>query len=430
MAILFLFLRPLFFFIYIASWYILCSPFWLTYLLVKCFVTSTSRAQLPAHVARQFAKRGMASEAARWYLKVRQDTNYKALVSFGLFGPRRNEIRRFFVDNRDKLPPDLRDVLGNLLWTDSLLTDKPSKSGELASDNRAIIELATRLVDAAHRPKDAEQIQKFRRFADECASAPDLAAALRQEFTHDQLEHKYKFDPVTSPINPQRAPATTIRVEHGPCCLCGTVGDWKGLDAYAKVAFHYERPAGGTGGTISWSYQRFIGWLRVLFCEKCVPLSVAEKWHNSRRRQALYWAVGIPLVAIGLAACLWYGDDQGRGDDASALKTVIEILLGIAFLCATVAIIISMIKYSPERHGFGFYRMRVGKFLDDEKDKLIAACDLSGSELRGIKGLQDVTPTANNVGFDIEPSQFKVVVRGDGDSNLAKGSNGVEWKVY
>jgi hypothetical protein len=424
-----LFLQPLFFLIYLVFWYILCAPFWLTYLLVKCFVTSTSRAQLPAHVARQFAKRGMTSEAARWYLKARQDRHYESLVSFGLFGPRRNEIRLFFVSNRDKLPSELRDVLGNLLWTEALLTDKPSKSGELASDNPAIIELVTQLVDAAHRPKDADQIQKFHRLADECASAPGLVAALRQEFTYGQLEHKYKFEPVSSPVNPERAPATTIRVERGPCCLCGAVGDWNGLDAYAKVAFYYSRPAGGSGGTISWSYQRFIGWLRVLFCEKCVPQSVAEEWHNGRRRQAMYWAVGIPLVAIGLAACIWFGDDQGRGDDASNLKTVIGVLLGVAFLCATVAVIKSMVKYSTEQHGFPFYRMRASKFLDDEKDKLIAACNLSGSELRGIKGLQDVTPTANNVGFDIEPSQFKVVIRSNGDSNLAKGSNGVEWKV-
>ena len=111
-------------------------------------------------------------------------------MSFGLFGPRRNEIRRFFVGNRDKLPSELRDVLGNLLWTEALLTNEPSKSGELASDNPAIIELVTQLVDAAHRPKDTDQIQKFHRLADECSSTPGLVAALRQEFTHDRLEHK------------------------------------------------------------------------------------------------------------------------------------------------------------------------------------------------------------------------------------------------
>lgn len=64
-----LFIQPLFFFIILAFWYILCAPFWIVY----AFWISTSRAQLPAQVARQFAKRGMASEAARWYLcEVRQ----------------------------------------------------------------------------------------------------------------------------------------------------------------------------------------------------------------------------------------------------------------------------------------------------------------------------------------------------------------------
>lgn len=245
-----------------------------------------------------------------------------------------------------------------------------------------------------------------------------------------QFENKYRFEPVSSPINPERAGVAKVRVERGPCCLCGTVGDWKGLDAYAKVAFYFQVSARrASGGTIDWNYERYIGSLRVLFCEKCVPQSVAEKWHNSLQREGLRWAIAIPFLAIGLSACLWFGDNQGRGSDASNLQIVIGLILGVGFLSAIVLFNKNTVKYSPELPEFSFYVMRVGKFLDDEKDKLIAACDLSGSELKGIDGVEDAIPTAKNVRFDIEPHQFNVAISEHGKSNLAKGSNGVEWKA-
>ena len=51
-------------------------------------------------------------------------------------------------------------------------------------------------------------------------------------------------------------------------------------------------------------------------------------------------------MAIGLAACLWFGVDHRRGDDASMVKTVIGVIFGIAFLCAILAVAIGNVKLS------------------------------------------------------------------------------------
>jgi hypothetical protein len=415
-----LFLGPIFYFVYMACVYVLCAPFYLVYAIVKGFLTSTSRAQLPTDAARQFAKRGMVSEAARWYVRVRQDDNYGSIVSFGLFGPRRNEILNFYVEHRDKLGPELRDVLGNTLWTDAVLSDKAA--GWLVSDNRPLIELAAKLVDAAHRPKEAGLIEKLRQYADETTlAAPGFAGALRQDLAHDQLGHRHRLEPVTSGIDPERPPAKAVRIEHGRCCLCGTVCDCKGLDVYARVSFHYSRSYGT--GTFDWNYARLVAWLKVLFCERCVPRSAAEEWHNIRRRQTFRRGVGLSLAAMVLSVCLWYGG------------VPLVVLLFVLALCAAIAWTIligtSMAKFSPEKHEYEFYRMRVAKFLHDERERLVAACDLTGCELKGIEGVADVTPSAKHVTFDIEPGQFKAVTRRSGGGcKLIKGSNGIEWIQY
>jgi hypothetical protein len=408
-------------------WIVVLLPFYVVfgsmYVIGQGFLCSTSRAQIPAMVARQFAKRGMALQAARWYLKARDFPAYATLARYGLFGPGRKEIRRFYLEHRDELPGRLRDLLGNVLWADAFAANEPAKSGELASDNSSLVELATRLCEAAHRPKDAEQIKKLQRFADECGAATRVAEALRRDIAVDDLEHRYRVERLASGVEPVRPPAQDVRVENGPCCLCGTIGDWKGLDAYATVGFRFQRSSGmPSGGTIQWGYNRFIGRLKVLFCGQCVPEAEIEGWRKHSLRNALLWAAGFP-VAVVAGAILWpSGTAQDRA--AADVATLWRFGIGSVVVCTLVVALFQLVTIVGLQKNFTmtFYRNRVRKFLDETKAELVAACDLTGSELR-TQGVVPSTPTAANVTFDIEPSPAK-------PGSVIKGDNGVEWRKW
>jgi hypothetical protein len=408
-------------------WVVVLLPFYVVfgsmYVIGQVFWRSTSRAQIPAIVGRQFAKRGMAPQAARWYLKARGFPAYAILSRYGLFGPGRKKIRRFYLEHRDELPERLRDMLGNVLWADAFAADEPAKSGELASDNPSLIALATSLCQAAHRPKDAKEIKKLQRFADECGGAARVAEALRRDIAFADLGHRYSLERLASGVEPVRPAAKEVRVENGACCLCGTIGDWKGLDAYATVGFRFERSSGmPSGGMVRWGYDRFIGRLKVLFCDQCVPEAEMEAWRKNSLRNALLWASGFPVAAIA-GIFLWPGGTP-RDRAAEDAATLWQFGIGFLFICTLLVALFQVVTIVSlqQNSAMTFYRKRVRKFLNDAKAELVAVCDLTGSELQ-TQGVVPSTPTAANVTFDIEPGPAK-------PGSVIKGYNGVDWRKW
>ena len=117
---------------------------------------------------------------------------------------------------------------------------------------------------------------------------------------------KLRLQPVESPVHPNRNPSTVLRKEKGACCLCGKVGTWKGLDAYAIVKFEWRER--WMTGTLDFERYRYIGWLTVLFCDSCFPESVIRESRERATRKLMYMLfVGLPAIVVAVFALLAFG---------------------------------------------------------------------------------------------------------------------------
>lgn len=336
--------------------------------LLRAVLRTTNKHQLPAHIARSFAKRGQLVGAARWYAEVLADPHYEELRGTSIWGPRNGEALAFYSAHRDALPAEHRDLLGGLLWARGFLDLHSGPMQSCANDTPTLVALAHELVASAHQPREDSRLKRVHDAAELCAALPRLAAALREQLSPVEVIPSRR---VESPIRPNRDPATEVRRAEATCCLCGKATTVRGLDAYAKVGFG-TRVSYGTGSNmVSWS--RYIACWDVMFCGDCLSDAAVRSSRTAEKRK-MFIGAGIGMLGvIGLLLTRW-------GANPSAVwGGVVSASVGLAaFVYAAEHAAHGLVS---RRHEFNFFRTRVEQFLDRNKGQLLSVCDLGGNKL-------------------------------------------------
>lgn len=374
-------------------------PIYLAYMgivwTVRLFLYSTSSHQLAAYLARRQARAGNYTEAGTWYAHMFLSDHYITLLGKSIWGPRKGEVNRFLDSYGDKLPFELRNLLGDLVWSYAFLLDSNSVMKKTASDSTYLLDLAEQLVVNAYTPKDPDKIDKLIACSKVSAeSAPKLAVTLQAT---PELTLKHPMNRLKSPISTEKPSENEVRTRTGECCLCGDNGEGKGLDLYAAVHLHFQIPIQGTvsGGTDDFFFTRFLGYWELLFCSKCVTASDVKDGHKQSIRVALI-SGAIAVVAAFIILILNSSNYSG------AWVYVIFVLVGLISLIT--AIVKAVGSRSFLTYEFSYYKKIMEKFVRDNRSDLLTSCDLSECVLhwRGVH-----KPTSDHVVFYIEPHDKK-----------------------
>jgi hypothetical protein len=213
-----------------------------------------------------------------------------------------------------------------------------------------------------------------------------------------------------------------LRDDSRQCSICRGTENCRGLDAFVRVRHEFRQHVRG----YYHGFERYIGVLKLRFCDRCIPPSEVDAGcRQSRRRTFISIIIGLLITAVSVVAI----------SKSESIFPFVSLSVGILLVLFSFGYGATYLRADPEKSTWKYYEQKADAILLRNRKTLLDQLDLRAYDLdlRPLDGFEVPYPvtigpgfypaTPEHVTFEVEPSGLYL-----GHDVTAR--NGVKWNYY